>query len=469
MMYRNFRDAAAITRQPLLVLGLAVLILIVAFFPEIQGLYKPYVGSSLQKRELFVLELAFVILILLNRRISFPDVKQISSGVMIAVGVWLLWSLLAAVNAEFRLLALLTYAEHLALLLFGVSLYALLDRYKWAKEWLLWVILAGFVVYCLFLVAFYFPGIDKLSLHSFITSFIEAGFRHIRHVGYYLAVVLVITTGIGVARANLRSVRILCGGLSIIAWGLLFWLGGRGPLVALLLTFPLFVYLAGSWANRYQLTLFFVITLVFGAAFSLLIPGGFGIDFLLVRLFPGMGELGGYEYLDRFSSARISIWLACTVDIVNHPFFGLGQNNYGLGCGREFGGTSQPHGFHIQALLDWGVVGAVSFALFVFMLMKSAYSNVKTQAVQGQIAGTALWGASMLLLFSGYDGILFQRFSLMFFAVFVVLALPESKPVSESEKKDGRSVFVVLLLMVVAILLWLSTKGYAISPEYITI
>lgn len=460
-------------KRPILLLSLSLLVLMVAFFPELNGLHKPYVTSSLMKRELFVVELVFIMTVLLDRDVRFPSPAGLPGWVLVTMMLWLVWTFLAALQAQSHLLALMTYAEHVTLLLFAVALHAMCDRYAWLKPVLLWLIVLGFAAFFVFMLIHYFPSAETFSGRYFITSMTGIGFRNIRHFGYYGGIALLVSIGLAsyLSGAGKSLAYAACIIVASLAWMLLFWVGGRGPLVALLVPFPLFLLVVANDANAIKPVMFVLITLVVGALLSYLLPGGYDFHSLLGRFSVTGVEGGAAEAINNLSSNRLTIWRACVEDVMSNPLFGLGQNNYIYGCGdRVAPGSSQPHGSHIQLLLDWGIVGAIFFVAFISWYFRKAYSNLKQAGAAGYVAAISAWGVLMLLVFSAYDGTLFQRYSLMYFVLFLVLAVhPVKSREPAAEQEDNRNIYGALLLFVIMIVAWLATKGYPITPEYITI
>lgn len=457
--------------RPIFILYAAVLILIVALFAEIQGLHKPYVVSSIYKREVFFLELMFVILVMLDRKVVFPDITKLYRPTVLLCGLWLSWSFFSALSGVNQPLALYTFAEHIVLVLFSISVYSVIQSFKQIDEKIIWLILAGFFVYCVFLFWTHFLGGD-VRRESFAVSLIEVGFRNIRHLGYYLAIVLVVATGVG-AGLSIYTGRLslwISGIVASLAWGLIFWLGGRGPIVSFFVTLPFVVYLFYDVTQIRKILLFVSVTCLFGALLSWFMPYGYGLDYILSR-FLGSTEVLTSEGIDVTQSGRLKIWAACSNDVIQNPLFGLGQNGYRSGCGSDFPGSSQPHGFHIQALLDWGVPGALFFALFVVVLLRRAFRESKTSLSAMQRLMIPYWGVLMLLVFSLFDGVLFQRFSLMFFALFLAMTMPVSvnKDQESFTQNDNRVFYLSMLFAVVSIMLFLRLTGYPLTVEYIKI
>lgn len=463
------RLAEELKKQPLFFLSITVLVLIVAFFAEMQGLHQPHV-KTIYKRELFFLELAFVVLVILNREITFPSVKNFPGLLVALAAYWGVWSLFSAVDAIRPLLALYTYAEHLTLVLFSFSVYALIRKFKYSREILLWVILLGFCFYCLFFGGSYFLFENYNPEINFAATFDEVGFRNIRHLGYYFAIGLVVATGMGVGLGHYYGKAALWIGavLSVVAWALIFWAGGRGPLVAFFVSLGLIIFLNGGFRQSKQLLLFVAITCFIGAFGSLLIPGGYGIDYLIGKLLWVPEDFSTLIEVEKTPSKRIEMWLTCLNEIKNNPFFGIGQNNFRYGCGKGFPLTLHPHGVHIQAPLEWGIPGAVAFFLLGGAMLWRTFMNVNAAQEGESYALIPLWGVLMLLVASGYDGILYQRYSLMFFALFLAMMMPVKDDLKSDgvRKEDGRLVYYGLLFFVLLLLMILAVADFQFVVEY---
>lgn len=456
-------------KQPIFLIAILILVLIVAFFAEIQALHQPHV-KTLYKRELFFLEIAFVVLVLLSRNITFPYVKRFPGVLVVLAVFWGVWSLFSALDAINPLVALYTYTEHLTLVLFAFSVYALAQKYKNTREILLWIILLGFAVYCLFFGWSYFLVENYNHEIKFASTFDDVGFRNIRHLGYYFAIGLVVATGMGAGLGYYYGKAALWVGviLSVVAWGLLFWAGGRGPLVAFFVSAGVIVFLNGGMRKNRQFITFVIITCFVGACVSLLIPGGYGIDYLLGKFLWMPEDVSALVDVEKTPSKRIEMWLTCLGDIKNNPFLGIGQNNFRYGCGQDFPMTLHPHGVHVQAPLEWGVPGAIAFFLFGGTLLRQTFLGIKKNQTGESFRLVPLWGVLFLLVASGYDGILYQRYTLMFFVLFVAMMMPDKKDfISEAAcKTNSRVVYYGLLFFVLILLIILAIADFQFIVEY---
>lgn len=466
----TYRDTDIVSGA-LFVLATCLLTSILIFFAEIQGLHYPLLHSGLDKRELFILEFSFVVCVLLNRNVQYPSVLGSMNLASILFLLWVMWGMVSTLLAMGLNLALISYAEQLVLLLFAVSVYAFLNTYRALYPMVMWVLVIGFFLYILFLVSNYsFPSLDG----RFVYSMKEVGFRHVRHFGYYLTVMVIVGAGIVMSvNYRLRHPIMWMGVVTmIISWMFIVWLGGRGPIFALALSTVVFIYFIRPQKYKLQLALMGA-TFIAGVLLSWFVPGGFGLEHVLHRLVPfwfGKSDIG----LVGYSSGRVSIWMECWSDIKDNPVFGVGPNGFISTCGARWNHAHilQPHGLHIQAMLDWGIGGALLFFAAITVFLNQGYARLVSAGANIPIIGlVAFWEVIMLLVFSSIDGTLYHRFSVMYFAFFIALLYikPTTSMGSEYGGVESRIPYLILLYIVSGIIIYLQFNGYLIMPSYILV
>lgn len=457
-------------KSPVTFLSFLVLTLLVATFAEIQGFVQPFLSNS-GKRELFFLELAFVVLTVLNRQVRFPRLVPLYSAQLILLGFWLVWSLFSAINGVFPVHALFKYAEHITLVLFAYALSALILSYDGAKKWVLQVALIGFFIYLIYLFFFYFMQEGYESEVPFALTFYEVGFSNIRYLAYYLLVGAILGSAAIADEGNgfgnfFSGIVWVC---VVGAWALLFWAGGRGPVLAFAVSLAVLVYAQGGVRNSYRLLKVVSISMLIGAVLSFIIPGSYGLLYLLDRLIwwdTGKDAVIFAEQLRMISNSRITMWLACVDDITANPWFGIGQNSFTYSCGKEFY-SKQPHGIHVQALLDWGWPGALAFFLFIAGVLRRGFRQVKAVGGQSFIQTGAFWALQALVISSFYDGIFVLHFSLMFIVLFMVLILISMDGWQSGSDNDNgaRRLVGFMLIFVVGILIYAAFNNYPLVIE----
>jgi hypothetical protein len=454
------------------------LILILAFFPEIQGLFNVHVSSSIYKREVFLIELLFVIFVIFNKHIKYPEITTAPRVVVVAFSLWVVSSAVSALLSVIGSLSILTYAEHLTHLLFALSVYSFVRKHMFLYKYALIVPVLGFAAYCIFFLFSYLLDSDLSSPGSgryiFPTSLTEVGFRHIRHFGYYLSIIVVAALGVvHQCQYNFRRPLVLLGLLALtLSWMFMAWIGGRGPFFAIALSLLVVAFLFRI--NEYKALLFTAgVTFIIGTGLSFYLPDtGFGIGYMLQRWFSL--RLGfDVEGLNAFSSSRLMIWKECLSDIAENPYFGVGQNGFLSTCRLRISpAITQPHGFHIQSLLDWGVFGSLFFLTALISLLYYAYKKNNSQ--YAELSTTRLfvfWSVIMLLVYSSIDGIMFQRYTLAFFAFYMgLLQIDIPKPEYADEMVQtslGSFPYRILLYIILGIIGYHLIIEVPIIPGYL--
>ncbi len=154
-------------------------------------------------------------------------------------------------------------------------------------------------------------------------------------------------------------------------------------------------------------------------------------------------------------SARVLLWKAAIKQFELHPVFGAGSGSF-LYYGREFrplGVQADPvyaHNDYVQFLAEYGVVGAVGFAIFLFLHLRGgwkAFSNKISRESQTLGVGSnslalstgALSAAAACMVHSFVDfNMHIPANALMMAFVFGVLANPGGEiKASSTERKGG--------------------------------
>ncbi|RME62960.1 MAG: O-antigen ligase domain-containing protein, partial [Alphaproteobacteria bacterium] len=173
-----------------------------------------------------------------------------------------------------------------------------------------------------------------------------------------------------------------------IAWALIFWSGARGAALAFVLALPVIATVARQCERKHMLCRCFFAALL-GASLSFLYP----IDdpaFGLLRFYTTTVETDSFHNL---TTSRSELWAEAIMHWQRAPWFGVGAGHTLLVLKTAGGQFAQPHNIVIQALLAWGVVGALPFlALIAGLLWRAA------QAVQRAAPGNGAGGAAGLMM-----------------------------------------------------------------------
>lgn len=388
----------------------SILILLFALFAQISSFIFPGPDTVV----LTMLQLLFIFMTVLNKRIQLPSIRRAPKvAAWIALG-WILLSIVSSINGLDAQFAILNSAELVIQILFIVCLVMFFRTYDLNGLHILMLVIIGFLLYLPYFGIYHlFTPVSPLHEVSII-NLSAVGFNNIRHFGYYLTIVLIFSYGacLYVKFKWHHPAMWVALITSIIAWTLIFWSGGRGPIFAFFVSLILFL-LWVRVALGGRLTVLIVSTALIGLMISPTLPKGMGADRIWLKF-------ESSSNLNEFSANRIKFWRNCLSDIAERPLLGNGAYGFNEGCGSEFGNYSHPHGFHIQAPLDWGIPGALLFFCLISLVLWYAWLGIKDNK-DISINSLGFWLGLMILVYSTIDGTLYHRFSVIFFSLAIAL------------------------------------------------
>ncbi len=273
------------------------------------------------------------------------------------------------------------------------------------------------------------------------------GFAHIRHMGYLIALAAMLALVL-LVDASQRSYIGTYLFLAVVVNSFLFWLGGRGAILSVIVGVGFYLLLNFTslldFAKR-GLT----VGLVFAAA--ILISDLFSIypwngaarvlkSFDVITLAVNQSNIddaktSGIEVkqlpikdsadsiaqndtkglglmVNKLSTDRIYMWKISINSLKERALFGWAGRGFSFIEGRLYG--SQPHNFVFQWLVQWGALG---FLALVFVFTRAFYLGYTSNlAVESKIA---LSTCVSLLVHSLFDGPLFYSQTLFYFLLFV--------------------------------------------------
>src|SRR5690606_1950719 len=347
-------------------------------------------GRSVVRVELMLAEIVVVLgWCLTQREVFLPRRVNRTAGAL--VGAWTLASLAATVLAVHVAPAVLRTTEWAVHGLFGLVLWSEMQRDRRVLEAVVRAIPVGFA---LFVVA---VGLEALQMpdpvrHNWMADVPYLG--HIRRFGIYaLACVAFSARALLDPDSSTRSRRWAWAGLTL-GWAVLIWSGGRGAVGAGLRVGGCLWALAGG--RRTSFALAFVATVVAGTLVSLCFPvenGGGGLWRLL--------NIGTAGSASEFTSGRTELWLTSLAAWRQRPWLGLGPDASGFVL-NPFG-HEQPHNVVLQALVDWGLIGAAAFLILLLGLMLTAVRRTVAErdgalSSSRAVAAAYLVGATALAL-----------------------------------------------------------------------
>ena len=291
---------------------------------------------------------------------------------------------------------------HLLFALGVAHLCSVSEQWRGKAPWI--AIVAGMVAYLALLACFValIPDPGRFNwLH------LGLGVMNIRHVGFFSAVGAAAALGLCAGAASSRAFLAALAAAAVM-FGLSFWSGSRGPIAGVIAAFALGLLLVPALRTRRAVLALFV-SVPAGAALSLLhsVPNP---HYGIARLATAASQ----SSVEAASSGRIALWAGTWREILHRPLFGHGEGQLMLIVPEALRAFHHPHNAVLQAIFQWGFVGAACALALGLVAGRACYRNVR-------IAGAALacpfLVAATLLIMSLHDGTLFFGYPLMLVAL----------------------------------------------------
>lgn len=204
--------------------------------------------------------------------------------------------------------------------------------------------------------------------HSFTTMGLY--FAHPRFYNHLQTWLMPVLAALPWVFSRRRPLVVLVLGLLALQWALLFLSGGRGSLLALLLTHGLAA--AALWRHRPGWLGVQAAALVLGAGLFWFPWGGNGDEAPNTDGSPT--SMAVQQSLDRItsghSSGRTTLWRVAWEAGRDEPWLGLGPGRYA--CIAPQGMGNHPHSFPLQLWAEWGAPATVLMALIAGWLALAA-------------------------------------------------------------------------------------------------
>ncbi|WP_443191477.1 O-antigen ligase family protein [Pseudomonas indica] len=300
----------------------------------------------------------------------------------------------------------------------GWGLYLWLREDKEGHRWCAAAVLFGVFSYALILSEAWMGMADPWSYDWFLSPPL---YQHIRHLGYFLCVGLVVSAWAVISSTDGRY-RILSWLVYLLAGSMLLWSGGRGAFLASIGGGVTLMGMSTPWRA--------------GRVWAWLLIGML-LAFVLSALFavehPGLGWLSALvrsesaDSLNRLSSSRLWIWTHLLDYILQRPWFGWGGDGFRLVW--NFGKISQAHNGLIQLLLEWGVVGTLLIGIPLGWLLIEggrAYLGARSGSLEKEGIALGMGIVVSLLMLSMVDGVLYYGSPSAFLALGFALLVSKS-------------------------------------------
>ena len=374
--------------------------------------------------------------------------NPVSARIILITSLWLGWCLLSTLLSDTMWQGLPRWSELVIHCIFLLMLYRYLHTYRQATSILL---AAQLSVLILIMSALVLTWLSAGSPRQYNWVNDAPFFNNIRHLGFLA--VMIIPLGYYLLEQNKsRFLHVQSLLVLITGWTLIFWLGGRGAFISLLITTLIYLY----WYRQRWLLIFTVI--VTAALLSQLFLVN-NPSMNLLRLIPMETD----KSLNDISSGRLEIYIKAIAYWWKYaPVTGMGADHFRFiipDILRPH--IIQPHSFPVQLLISYGIPGAalacwLGYRFFSYGFRQSPISN--RILLLPVIAG---------VLHSITDGVFYHAYSIMLAITFIALcagnwpAEQEPHPLSAGSRwlPSGLSSAAALILVPFLIQIHLSTRS----------
>jgi O-antigen ligase len=368
-------------------------------------------------------EILFILGISASGKLRIPVFSSRSYGHYAAL-LWIFWSGLSLVFADYPASSLVRQSEWYLHLLFAVALWGYISTEKKLAGDIIKVFLGGFLLYCLIFVYCWYAVVPEPELYNWATGM--PGFSNIRHFGYFAMIGVILSAFYLFDTPWKRERRFLHFVLMACCWGTLIWSGSRGSIIAALFSLALLLFFI-SPTLRKRLLLHNTAAFVAGAFFSRFLVVNqhrFGLEYFSAS----MKE----PTISGFSSGRTEIWLETLQPVLNHPFLGVGADGFNFIPRTKYLWLSHPHNLFLQAALDWGIIGLIFFCLLLVAVFSQFLASLRKRSdIRGEEI-VSIWGFTALCMLALIDGPFYHAYSLALSACLLAIALQNSPGMKQS-------------------------------------
>lgn len=228
---------------------------------------------------------------------------------------------------------------------------------------------------------------------------------NIRQIGYIVMLGCLFCTTKLILLENNRNLAIIYSLLFVVNCSFLFWLGGRGAIIALLISITLSILVVKNEFITKLKTLLLSATLMFfsyfiSIPFSVFSWNGANRFFILSQNLD--------DPLRKMSNGRFELWQESISLILQKPLFGYGPEAHAFETKIGF---LQPHNSLLQSLLEFGFIGTIPFLIMIFYIVKNATLNVLAKPTVNNLFCFGLINA--ILIHSLYSGPLYHATSMI--------------------------------------------------------
>lgn len=378
----------------------------------------PNFWPSISTRSISVfLEIGFILLV--TPYIYTLKEWNVSRKYLLIISLWISLAGLSTLLGDYPWAGSIRWFELIVNLMFGLFIYLFIQNMPEYKSTILKSLIISLMFALIFYIGAWFALEDPYN-YNWVGS--APFFNNIRHFGYFIATVLPLGYWLLEHKTD-NTTRYAALPYLSCAWALLFWTGGRGALLG--------VVIATLW--------YFIISPknIKWVIFSIIL-GGFLSQFFIVKsgslnLFHALSIFtAGQENsdLNSISANRISIY----IDSLNYwwnnsPLLGTGADAFRY-IKPSIDGISQPHSILVQLLFSYGVIGLlIPTGLFITL----TFRQFKLNKIDNKVIYLCIVSAATHAL---TDGVFYHAYSLLILSILISLSIPAVRKKSPSYFKS---------------------------------
>jgi len=373
------------------------------------------------------LELGFVILSLPAIRSTAIQLQSKSQTLFprqasVLVITWLAWTLMSTLLGDQPWAAIVRWFEIFSSVITAFCLYTLIRQQPKLIILIIKAIIAALLLCIFAFIVFWNISPDPVK-HNWVSTI--PFFMNIRHFGYLAAVA--IPVGYWLLESNNtenRSIHCVIAYL-IMAWALIFWLGGRGTFLAVTIITVIYAFIANKSHIKW---------IIISPLTGLIISQFFIVDSSSLNLFRFIGQEG--ISLDSLSSFRATIYQESLVYWWQQaPIMGIGADGfrYIMPAIGNIESIAHPHSSIIQLMLSYGPIGLLIPSYFFCLL---TWQVIKSSQIYSKVFYLILLSTLILSLF---DGILYHAYGLFISTVVAGICIALAWPLHGDAKHTKRT------------------------------
>lgn len=279
-----------------------------------------------------------------------------------------------------------------------------------------------------------------------------------------LACVLPLHPGSPMSSAARRASAVLAA----LGFLLMFWAGGRGALIGIVLACGLCGWLCRDAPLRALASVRVLSCFAAGGLLYLAFP------WLMSRL--GLSEVLGEALLRGGLSNRDLLWTRSLGDLWAHPLLGAGPGHYAIYKAADHVMQAHPHNAILQWAGEWGLPAAAGFSIaWLVLLLRLGREVARRARPAAEAAGDAAYGQALFISVAAasflavFDGVLVMPWSLLLGLLICSLSIRwvlagTDGPVAASTAPGDRRMAVVFGVFTVAAVAATAIGAWQVRP-----